>query len=246
MHKEITQGAHARSHVKAGVDKACAAVAPTLGPIGMTAFIESPGLDPIVADDGVTILRNLSFADRYENMGLQMIRKAALRTSVEGGDGTATTSVLTQALVHEAFEEIGKDSSRIREVRERLQKGLEEAIAALTAQKREVTSDDIEKIAAISSLDPEVATLIAEVIREVGVNGVVTVEKGAQLGYTHEVVKGARFDKGLISPFFINDHERKQTVLHDPYIILVDRKISTNEQILSLLQSIGRSGRAHV
>jgi len=225
--------------VKDGIDKATKAVAPTLGAVGMTALIEWPGLDPIVADDGVTILKSLEFEDAHENMGLYMLRKAAIRTSTEGGDGTATTTVLTQALVQEAFKEIANDSSKTREVKERLQKGLEEALAALKEIKREVTEDDIEKIAAISSLDPEVARLIAEVIKDVGIDGVVTVERGAQLGYSKEVVKGARFDKGLISPFFINDHEHKQTVLEDAYIVLVDRKISTNEQILSLLNSIG-------
>lgn len=237
--KEITQGHQARLKVKAGLDKACDAVRPTLGAVGMTALIEWPGLDPIECDDGVTILKNLEFKDHYENLGLQLIRKAALRTSTEGGDGTATTTVLTQALATEAFKEIANDSSKIREVKERLASGLAETIQHLRGLTREVTEDDIERIATISSLDPEVAKLIAEVIKDVGVNGVVTVEKGATLGYSKEVVKGARFDKGLISPYFINDHDNKQTVLEDPYIILVDRKVSTNEQILSLLNSIG-------
>lgn len=237
--KEITQGHEVRLKIKAGVDKACDAVRPTLGPVGMTAMIEYPGLDPIECDDGVTILRNLEFKDHYENIGLQMLRKAALRTSTEGGDGTATTTVLTQSLVAEAFKEIANDSSRIREVKERLGNGLAQTLAELTKLKRDVTEDDIERIATISSLDSDVAKLIAEVIKDVGVNGVVTVEKGSKLGYSKEVVKGARFDRGLISPYFINDHENKQCVLEDPYIVLVDRKVSTNEQILGIINSIG-------
>jgi len=239
MNKEIAQGHEARMKVKAGIDKACDAVRPTLGAVGMTALIEVPGLDPIVCDDGVTILKQLNFKDKYENMGLQMLRKAGVRTSTEGGDGTATTTVLTQALIQEAFKEIEEDSSKIREVRERLQQGLSETLDALSNIKRDVREEDVEKIATISTLDADVAKLIAQVIKEVGVNGVVTVEKGAQLGYSMEVVKGARFDRGLISPYFVNDHENMQTVLNDAYIILVDRKVSTNEQILSLLNSIG-------
>ncbi len=239
MAKEILRGHEARSRVKAGIDKAADAVAPTLGPVGMTALIEYKGLDPISCDDGVTILKNLDFKDPYEQLGLQMLRKAALRTSTEGGDGTATTTVITRALVAEAFKEIAHDSSKIREVKERLDSGLVAVLTQLSKLKREVKEEDIEKIAAISSLDPEVAKLIADIIKEVGVNGVVTVEKGSKQGYTSEVVKGARFNKGLISPFFINDHENKQTVLEDPYIVLVDRKVSTNEQILSLINSIG-------
>lgn len=239
QNKEILKGHDARLKVKAGVDKACDAVRPTLGPVGMTALIEFPGLDPILCDDGVTILKNLQFKDKYENMGVQMLRKGALRTSEKGGDGTATTTVLTQAFVHEAFKEIANDSSKIREVMERLDAGLAQAIEELKKLKREVAEDDIERIATISSLDAEVAKLIAEIIKEVGINGVVTVEKGAQHGYSKEVVKGARFERGLISPYFINDHENKQTVLNDAYIVLADRRISTNEQILSLLNSIG-------
>lgn len=237
--KEVLTGHEVRMKIKAGVDKACDAVRPTLGAVGMTVMIESPGLDPISADDGVTVLRNLKFKDRYENMGLDMVRKSAVRTSEKGGDGTSTATVLTQALCTEAFKEIGNDSSKIREVIERLDKGLAETLTTLSAIKREVSEEDIEKIANISSLDPEVAKLIADVIKEVGVNGVVTVEKGAQLGYSKEVVSGARFNRGFLSPYFINDPENERVVLNEPYIILVDRKVSTNEQILGLINSIG-------
>lgn len=244
MIKEITSGSEARAKIKAGIDKAADAVAPTLGAVGMTAMIEYPGLDPIQADDGVTILKSIEFHDKHENMGVQTLRKAAIRTSEEGGDGTATTTILTQALVAASFKEIEGDSSKIREVRDRLEAGLKDTLEQLSALKREVTEDDIERIATISSLDPEVAKLIAEVIKEVGMSGVVTVERGAQLGYSKEVVKGARFESGLISPFFINDHEAMQTVLEDAWIVLVDRKISMNEQIMPLLESIGAG--AHV
>ncbi len=239
MSKEIGMGHEARTKIKNGIDKAARAVASTLGAVGMSAIIEWKGLDPIECDDGVTILKNLEFKDPYEQIGLQKLRKAALRTSSEGGDGTATTTVLTQALVTEAFKEIANDSSRIREVRERLDTGLSEVLAELTKLKREVKEEDIERIATISSLDSEIAKVIADIIKEVGVNGVITVEKGAQLGYAKEVVKGAKFDKGMISPYFITDHTNQTCVLNNPYIILVDRVISTNEQVLSLLNSIG-------
>lgn len=236
--KEVTIGNEARARLKKGIDKACNAVRPTLGAIGNTAIIEFEGLDPIECDDGVTILKSLKWSDRYENMGLQKLKKAALRTSAEGGDGTATTTVLTQALVEQAFQEVSKDSSKSREVRERLDAGLTELLAELEKQKREVTEEDIERIATISSLDEDVAKLIAEIIKEVGINGVITVEKGPRLGYEKEVVKGARFDKGFISPFFINDYENEQVALEDAYIILVDRKVSTNEQIQPIMSSI--------
>jgi chaperonin GroEL len=238
MHTEISKGHEARLKIKAGIDKACDAVAPTLGAIGMSAVIDFPGLDPVISDDGVTILKNLSFEDKYEDVGLKMLRKGALRTSIEAGDGTATTTVLTQAIVNEAFKEI-KDSSKIQEVRQRIEKGLTETIELLKANKKDIDEKDIEQIANISSLDPEIATIIADAIRQIGVNGVLTVEKGSKIGYDSEVVKGARFKSGLISPFFITDHERQEAVLEDCHIVLADRKLSTNEQIMSLLNSIG-------
>lgn len=237
--KTITKGKEAREKVVAGVNKAADAVAPTLGPVGLTALIEYPGLDPITADDGVTVLRNLQFEDRHENMGLALLKKGAMRSSAEGGDGTATTTVLTRAFLNEAMDEVGDDSSKIREVRDRLDKGLVEALKALKDMSVPVKDEDLERIAEVSSLDPEVAKLIAEVIREVGPTGAITVEKGAKLGLSHEVVKGMRFDRGLISPFFINDHENAQTVLEDAYVVLVDRTIASNEQIVPLLNSIG-------
>lgn len=237
--KNIIIGHEGRLKVKKGLDRAADAVKPTLGPIGMSAIIEFHGLDPIECDDGVTILKNLKFEDPYENIGLMKLRKAALRTSAEGGDGTATTSVLTQALVNEAFKEIANDSSKIREVKERLTIGLQEVLDELTKIKKEIKIEDIERIANISSLDPEIAKIIAEIIQEVGVDGVVTVEKGPTLGYSKEIVKGAKFDSGLVSPYFMNDPKIMGTMLEDAYIVLIDRKISTNEQILSLLNSIG-------
>jgi len=239
MAKEILKGREARLRVKAGVDRAANAVAPTLGAVGMTALIEWPGLDPVTADDGITILRNLEFADPYENMGLQLLKKGGMRSSAEGGDGTATTTVLTQALAAAAFEEVGSDSHKIREVRERLDAGLVEALAYLNAMSVPVEDKDIERIAEVSSLDADVATLVAQAVRTVGSTGAITVEKGAKLGYYLETVKGMRFEKGLISPYFINDPENTQTVLIDPYIILVDRTVSLNEQIIPLLSDIG-------
>lgn len=237
--KTITKGRDAREKVRAGVKKAADAVRPTLGAVGMTALIEYPGLDPIIADDGITVLRNLEFKDPHENMGLLMLKKGAMRSSAEGGDGTATTTVLTDALSEEAFKEVGTDSHKIREVRERLDHGLAEALSKLKDMAEPVEDKDLERVAEVSSLDPEVAKLVAEAIRTVGATGAITVERGAKLGYSVETVKGMRFEKGLISPFFVNNPEDGTCVLEDAHIVLVDRVVSLNEQIIPLLTSIG-------
>lgn len=242
MPKKILKGDSLRDKLKSGINTAVGAVAPTLGPVGMTSLIEYKGLDPIQCDDGVTILKNIELKDSYENMAVQLLRKAAIRTSNEGGDGTASTSVLTGALANYALSEIGNDSSKIRSVVSRLHKGLNDALLILSDLKQSVTTEQIEDIAKISSLDPEVAKLIAEVINDVGVNGIVTVEKNSRIGYEKEVVKGARFSSGLISPYFITNAEKEECVLENPAIAIIDRRVSTNEQITSVMNSIAENG----
>ena len=244
--KEILTGNEARLKIKAGIDKASSYVAPTLGAVGMSAIIEFPGLDPVECDDGVTILKNLKFKDSYEQLGLQKLRKGAIRTSTEGKDGTATTTLLSQALTEQAFKEIGSDSSKIREIKERLEQGLKETINELKKVKREVTLEEIEQVANTSSLDSDISKIIAEVVKQVGANGAITVEKQAELGYSSEVVIGAKFDKGLISDYFINNQESKNCILDNPYIVLVDRKISLGDQLKNLMESIAKSGNKSV
>lgn len=246
MAKKILYGKEFRNKMLSGINKAADAVAPTLGAVGMTAMIDWEGLDPIISDDGVTILKNLEFEDKIENMALKALRKVAIRTSLEGGDGTATTTVLARAIANEAAKEVKEDGSNIQEIRERLEKGLPRVISFLEEYKRKVSEDDIERIATISSLDTEVAKLIADIIKEVGVNGVVTVEKSSKIGYSSEVVKGLRFDKGLISQYFVNDFEKELCVLENPYIFLVDRKISINEQIKSVMDSVQKTGNKSI
>lgn len=240
--KEMTIGHEGRLKVLAGIRKAAAAVAPTLGAIGTTAMIDWEGLDPIVSDDGKTVLANLEFSDKYENMGLKMVRKGANTTSEKGGDGTATTVALTDAVCEAAVSELESDGSNIQTIKTRLEKGFKDTLEILKEYRREVKPEDIERIATISSLDTEVAKLIADAINQVGVNGYVTVEKGGKIGYTSEVVKGARFNSGLLSHFFITDFTKNETVLENPYILLVDRKISLNEQIKSVMDSIKATG----
>ena len=183
MKKEITKGFEARKKIKQGIDKAAEAVKPTLGAIGMSAIIDLGGdFYPVESDDGVTVLRNLSFEDRHEQIGLLMLKKAATRTNDEGGDGTSTTAVLSQALAEEAFNEVKDSHEKIMEVSERLDKGLEEVTAKIKAYSRNITEDDIQGVATISSLDEEIGSIIAEAYKQVGTDGVITVEDSAVIG----------------------------------------------------------------
>lgn len=240
--KVLTFGHEGRLKIKEGIDAGANAVLPTLGPIGMLNGIEWPGLDPVEADDGITILKSLQFKDHFKNFGLQKLKKGALRTSIEAGDATATTCALTQAIVHEAFKEIANDSSKIREVRERLENGLVETINELRKIKRGVTDGDVERIAAISSLDPVVAKMIADIIKEVGIHGIVKIEKGSKIGYEKEIVPGAQFDRGYASEYFLNDRENMVSVLEKPYILLVDRRLSVGAQLQSVMDAVAKAG----
>ncbi len=244
--KETKDGHEGRLAVKVGIDRAADKVRPTLGAVGMTVLIEYPGLDPVECDDGVTILKSLNFKDHYENMGLQKLRKAAITTSTQGGDGTATTTVLTQALIDGAIREMGSDSSKSRDIAERIDRGVKAIVSELETMKKNVSVEDIESIAAISSLDPEVSKIIAEIIKEIGINGVIEVERSSKLGYEKEVVPGARFAKGLVSQYFMNDRENEQCVLENPYIALIDRKVSIGTQLESIMDSISKTGNKSV
>lgn len=247
IYKEPTKGFEAREKIKKGIDKASEAVKPTLGAVGMSAIIDMGGdYSPIESDDGITVLKNLNFKDRYEQIGLLMIRKAANRTNEEGGDGTSTTVVLTQALAKEAFKEIGHSHEKIAEVSTRLEQGLKKAISCLTEHSREVTEDDIERVATISSLDPEIGKIIADAYKQIGKDGIISVENSPTIGYSSEVVKGTRFNKGFISPYFINDQEKYHTVLENPFVLIVDRRIAANSQIQNVMEYVIKSGNPNI
>lgn len=230
----------AREGIMRGIDRAANEVLPTLGPIGLMAVIEFPGLDPVEADDGITILKSLDFKNPLEQIGLMKLRKSSARTSEEGKDGTATTAALTKALTRAALNEAGTDRSKVREVRERLQAGLADIIKQLEAMKRPTTLTDVERIAKTSSLDPEVSKIISDMISKIGPDGSIEVVKGAELGYKSEVVNGAQFDGGSVSTYFLN-RETEECVLEKPWIALIDRKISLGVQVKSIMDSVAKS-----
>ena len=245
--KEIKLGFEARTAVKPGIDKAVAAVMPTLGATGMAAIIDLPGLDPIIADDGVTVLRNLVFKNRYEHMGMLLARQASMETSKEGGDGTATTACFIGETANQAFAAAGKKDSNIPKVVARLNNGLGEVLELLEEEAEDVTDkEDIKKIATVSSLDPEIGELIANMIDEVGVDGVITAETSPVVGYFSEVVKGARFDSGLLVPQLITNREKLRSELEHVAVILVDRSVATYSQLENIVKELLGAGQNRI
>lgn len=241
MSKTILKGFEARERIKAGIDESADAVRPTLGAIGMSAIIDLGGYDPIESDDGITVLRNLDFKDRYKALGHKMLRKASQRTNDEGGDGTSTTAVVTQALVESVYREIGHSSEKIIDVVNKLDDGLKEAIQSLSDVSRMVQDDDIERVATIASLDDEIGRIIAKAYNEIGRDGIISIEESPIVGYSSEVVRGARFRKGFISPYFVNEPEKLQCSLQNPWVLIVNRRIAVNSQ-LKILDAIVKSG----
>lgn len=244
--KKILFGQEAREKVKRGIDIVADTVAPTLGVVGKSVLIDCGALDPIIADDGATVARFIELEDRYEQLGSRLIRKVSNKMHHKSGDGRSTSTVLARAFVNEAHKEIGDDSSKVRDVVERLHSGLAESLTRLSEMKREVTDEDIEKVATIASLDPEVGKIIAEAFLTVGRDGIVTVEDSTKIGLSLETVKGMRFNKGLVSGYLVNEPEKGRTVLEQPYILIADRRIATNSQIKNVIEGILATGHTNI
>lgn len=244
--KEPYFGTEARAKVKNGIDKAVEAVKPTLGAVGQTAIIDLGGdFFPIEADDGITVLKNLQFKDRFEQTGLSMVKKRVAMVAEEGGDCTATTSTLTQAITNEAFSVWQGKKENTRKVVERLENGLESVIERLRAHSIPVEEKDIERIATVASLDSEIGKIVAEAYLKVGKEGIITVENSPIIGYSSEVVNGARFNQGFISPYFINQPETLSCVLENPAILVVNRRIAANSQ-LKIVEQLIKAGHTNI
>lgn len=245
--KKILKGYKARQEILKGINEAVDAVEPTLGAVGMSAMIDLGGdFYPVESDDGITVLKSLRFKDRYKQMGMLLVRKASNRTNEEGGDGTSTTASISRALCNEVHKLVGKKHYKVAEVVERLQTGLKEIVEDIQLYSHLVSDEDIERVATISSLDPEIGKIIAEVYKEIGRDGVVTVEDSNTIGYSSEIVKGTRFKKGYISPYFINDPNKAQTVLQNAYVMIIDRRIGLNNQIENIMKKVIATGNNNI
>jgi chaperonin GroEL len=243
MAKDILSSEEARKKLKAGVDKLADTVKVTLGPKGRNVVIDKKYGSPNITNDGVTIAKEIELEDAYENMGAQIVKEVASKTNDLAGDGTTTATVLTQAIVEEGVKNVAAGANPMA-----IRRGIEKASAAVSEQLDKIakpvkSSNEIADVASISADDPEVGKLIAEVMDVIGEDGIVTVEEGQTLGLDKEVVEGMQFDKGYVSPYMVTDTTRMEAVVENAPILITDKKISSINELLPLLESLANEGK---
>src|SRR5918996_408939 len=234
----------ARSRLKRGVDKLAQAVRVTLGPKGRNVVIDKKFGNPTVTKDGVTVAKEIELADPLENMGAQMVKEVATKTSDLAGDGTTTATVLAQAIFREGLKSVTAGSNPMS-----LKRGIEKAVEIVVGdlKKISVPSAGRKEIAQVGTIsannDPEIGKLIAEAMEKVGKDGVITVEEAKGLETTLETVDGMQFDRGYLSPYFITDPEKMEVVLEDAYVLVHEKKIATMKDLLPVLEKVAQSGK---
>ncbi len=244
MAKQILFNEDARVAMKKGIDKLAAAVRMTLGPRGRAVVIEKGYGAPQVTFDGVTVAKEIELEDKYENLGAEFIKQAADKTNDNVGDGTTTSVVLSHAMIEEGEKAIREKGFNVIHLAEELKKGSEAVIKALESQKEEINDNKkIQEVATLSAKDKQIGTLIAEVMAKVGREGVVTVDDSNTVGNSYELVEGMQFDNGYISPYMVTNQERMEASLSEPYVLVTDKKISSIQEILPVLEKIVASGK---
>ena len=238
MAKQIVFGEEARRALKKGIDTLAGAVKVTLGPKGHPVALDKKWGAPLVIDDGVTIVKEIELPDPFENMGAQLVKEAATKTNDACGDGTTTSTILAHAIITQGFKNIAAGAEPM-ELKRGLEKATQAIIDELKKKSTEVKGkEQIAQVGTITAKDPEIGNLIAEVMDKVGKDGVITVEESKGVAYETEYVEGMQFDRGYISPYFVTNAERMETVIEDPYILITDKKISAVSDLLPALEKI--------
>src|SRR5438309_8016251 len=242
MAKLIVFGEEARRGLERGMNVLADTVKVTLGPKGRNVVLGMQWGAPTITNDGVSIAKQIDLDDPYEKLGAELVKEVAKKTDDVAGDGTTTATVLAQALVREGLRNVAAGADPIS-----LKRGIETAVEAVVEQlhkaaKEVETKEQIAATASISAGDRTIGELIAEALDKVGKEGVVTVEESNTFGLELELTEGMRFDKGYIAPYFVTDPERLEAVLEDPYILVVNSKISANKDLLPLLDKVVQSG----
>ncbi|HEX4953615.1 MAG TPA: chaperonin GroEL [Thermoanaerobaculia bacterium] len=241
--KNITYSEDARSAILRGVTKLADAVKVTLGPKGRNVVIEKKFGSPTITKDGVTVAKEIELKDPLENMGAQMVREVASKTSDVAGDGTTTATVLAQAIYREGSKVVTAGANPM-EVKRGIELAVKAAVESIDAQAKPVEGKDIAHVGTISANnDPEIGRIIAEAMEKVGKDGVITVEENRGIETTLEVVEGMQFDRGYLSPYFVTDAERMEAVLENCKILLHEKKISSMKDLLPILEQVAKQGR---
>ncbi len=241
--KQIVFHEDARRKLKNGVDTLATAVSTTLGPKGRNVALDKKFGAPTVTHDGVTVAKDIELEDPYENMGAQLLSQAATKTNDIAGDGTTTSTVLAQTIVHEGLKMVAAGANPML-----IKRGIEAAtnaiVGAIKAQSHVIdTKEEIASVASISAADSEIGGLIAEVMDKVGKDGVITVEESKGLEFETEYVDGMQFDRGYLSPYFVTNSETMEAEISDPYILIHDKKISAAQDIVPLLEKLVQLGK---
>ena len=243
MAKNIVYGEEARRALQAGVDKLANTVKITLGPKGRNVLINKTYGSPLITNDGVTIAREIELEDGTENMGAQLVKEVATKTNDVAGDGTTTATLLAQIIIKEGFKNVAAGANPMI-----LKKGIEGAVDVAVGEikknsKKVQDKSSIAQVASVSASDETIGNLIAEAMEKVGRDGVITVEESKSLGTNLDTVDGMQFDRGYLSAYMVNDPEKMEATLENPYILLTDKKISNIQDLLPLLEQIVKQGR---
>jgi chaperonin GroEL len=233
----------ARRSLESGVNKLADTVALTLGPKGHNVVLDKKWGAPTITNDGVTIAKEVELEDPWENMGAQLAKEVATKTNDVAGDGTTTATVLSRAMVRHGMRNVAAGANPMA-LKRGIERGVVAAVDAIKDQAKDIESrEDISNVAAISAADPAIGDVLAEALDKVGKDGVVTVEESNTFGMELEFVEGMQFDKGYISPYFVTDQERMEAVLEEPYVALVNKKISSVQELLPVLEKVVQAGR---
>ncbi len=244
MAKEVRFGEDARKKMVAGVNTLANAVKVTLGPKGRNVVLDKSFGAPVVTKDGVSVAREIELEDKFENMGAQMVREVSSKTADTAGDGTTTATVLAQAIVREGMKSVAAGMNPMD-----IKRGIDKAVAAAVEELRNISKpcEDDKSIAQVGTIsansDKEIGEIIAEAMRKVGKEGVITVEEGSGLENSLETVEGMQFDRGYLSPYFINNQESMAAELEDPFVLLCDKKISNIREMITVLEEVAKAGR---
>ncbi len=243
MAKQILFNEEARQLLKRGVDKLADTVKMTLGPKGRNVVLDKGFGAPHITNDGVTIAKEIELENKFENIGAEIIKEVAIKTNDVAGDGTTTATVLAQAIIAEGLKNVAAGANPLA-LKQGLEKGALAVVAALKKLSKQIKSPaEIEQVATISAQDPEIGKMLSDIMSTLGKDSVITVEESQTFGLEKEVVEGMQFDKGYVSPYMITNAERMEATYEDPFILITDKKISSLQEIIPIIEKVAKAGK---